>query len=162
MPFNVEHCFFPNDIFLCVATLVTTMRLILNSFKWIIHVWYPLCVHVCIPLQISHPSILNSSAFRLWTQSIIHAHKWSRCYIHLSPYHPSVCKACGSPPHISAAPPQRCEPQWKRQQSRGCRGCRDCRGCICLERAPQIQEEPGGCLQGSVALTRQPHLRTRN
>lgn len=64
MPFDVEHYYFPQwHLFLTVATLVTTTCLILNSFIWIIHVWYALCVHVRIPSQKSHPLCVNSSTF---------------------------------------------------------------------------------------------------
>lgn len=41
-----------------------------------------------------------------------------------SPYHPAVCRACGSPPRTCAVPPRRCGPRWRRRWSRGCRGCR--------------------------------------
>lgn len=92
-------------------------------------------------------------------QLYIHSHKLSSCGTYSLPYRPAVCKACGSPPHTSAAPPQKCEPQWRTQWSRGCRGCR------CQEPVPQIREAPREhpLILHSTAPTQQyPHLKTRD
>ena len=90
------------------------------------------------------------------TRLLIHAHKWS---FGSSPYRPAACTACGSPPRTSAAPPPRCEPQWRRRVSRGCRGCR---GCRCRGAAPQTREAAGGrrpLILGSEAPTQHAHLK---
>lgn len=127
------------------------MCLILNSLTWMIHVWYDLavCAH-------------RYKTVSRWVYTDLHSctHKRSSHGTLSSPYHPAVCKACGSPPRTSAAPPQRCEPQWRRQVSKGCRGCR---GCRCWEVAPQIREAPGRHLiLSSDAVTQHPHLKTSN
>lgn len=74
------------------------------------------------------------------------------------PYRPAVCRASGSPPRISAAPPRRCEPLWRRLANKSCRGCR------CRAAAPRIQPPPGGLasIQTADAQTQHPHLKGQN
>ncbi len=116
--------------------------------------------NTCITCSLhSYVHTIRESSAIVCKQLYIRAHKWSSRGIRSSPYHPAVCRACGSPPHTCAAPPQRCEPQWRRRLSKGCRGCR------CWEVALQIREAPGGHppILGSDALTQQhPHLKTRD
>lgn len=74
-----------------------------------------------------------------------------------SPYRPVVCRAFGSPPRISAAPPQRCEPRWRLAN-------KSCRGCRCRAAAPRTQPAPGGLLSSLTAdaPTQHPHLKGQN
>lgn len=79
----------------------------------------------------------------------------SQTVLRSSPYRPAVCRACGSPPRISAAPPRRCEPLWRRPANKSCRGCR-CQGA-----APRIHPTPGGppVILTAAAPAQHPHLK---
>lgn len=85
-------------------------------------------------------------------------HSCSQTLHSSSPYRPAVCRAFGSPPHISAAPPQRCEPLWRKRANKSCRGCR------CRRAAPRIQLAAGGLpwTLTADAPAQHPHLKEHN
>lgn len=75
---------------------------------------------------------------------------WFPCMIQI-PCHPAVCRAGGSPPRISASPPQRCAPRWRRWGRRGCRGYTGCRCPGATSRLRGLPDRPPPPPLGSAA-----------